>query len=86
MCIVATEEFLLFSQKMGNDLSTPVPQYSFEGLKPGGRWCLCAMLWLQAYKYNCAPKIVLAATNETLLKHISMDVLISYAYYEGQKI
>ena len=83
VCIVATEEFLEFSKKMGNDLSTPIPQYSFAGVKPGDRWCLCAMRWIEAYNHDCAPKIILSATNETMLKHISMDVLIKYAYYEG---
>ncbi|SRR6266542_5838952 len=82
VCIIATEEFLQFSKKMGNDLSTPVPKYSFPGVKPGDRWCLCAMRWIEAYKHDCAPKIVLAATNETMLNHISMDILIKYAYYE----
>ena len=86
VCIVATEDFLLFSKKMGNDLSTPNPQYGFEGVKPGDHWCLCAMRWMEAYNQNCAPKIVLAATNETFLKHISMNILISYAHYEEHKI
>lgn len=82
VCIVATEEFLQFSSKVGNDLSTPMAQYSFEGVKPGDHWCLCVKRWVEAFNYHCAPKIVLAATNETVLKHISMDLLISYAYYE----
>lgn len=82
VCIVATEEFLHFSKNAGNDLSTPIPQYSFEGVKPGDRWCLCATRWIEAYNANCAPKIVLAATNETMLKLVSMDVLIQFAFYE----
>lgn len=82
VCIVATEEFLKFSKESGNDLSTPIPEYSFAGVKPGDRWCLCALRWVDAYKNNCAPKIVLAATNETVLKHISMKVLLEYAWYE----
>ena len=84
VCIVATEEFLEFSKKAGNDLSTPVPQYSFKGVKPGERWCLCATRWMEAYRQNCAPKIVLAATNETILNHVSMDVLIAHAHYENE--
>jgi hypothetical protein len=82
VCIVATEEFLEFSKKAGNDLSTPLPEYAFKGVKPGDRWCLCALRWVEAYKANSAPKIVLAATNETILNHISMEVLIQYAHYE----
>lgn len=82
VCIVATEEFLLFSKNVGNDLSTSIPEYSFVGVKPGDRWCLCATRWIEAYNANCAPKLVLAATNETLLKLISMDVLIQFAYYD----
>jgi uncharacterized protein (DUF2237 family) len=82
VCIVATEEFLEFSKKVGNDLLTPIPRYSFEGLKPGDRWCLCALRWVEAYKSNCAPKIVLAATNEKILNHGPMEVLIKFAYYE----
>lgn len=82
VCIVATEEFLLFSKNVGNDLSTPIPEYSFLGVKPGDRWCLCATRWIEAYNAKCAPKLVLAATNETMLKLISMDVLIQFAYYD----
>jgi uncharacterized protein (DUF2237 family) len=83
VCIVATEEFLQFSKSVGNDLSTPIPEYYFTGVKPGDRWCLCASRWIEAFQHNCAPKIVLAATNETLLNHVSMDVLIKYAHYEN---
>jgi Uncharacterized protein conserved in bacteria len=82
VCIIATEEFLKFSKLVGNDLSTPIPQYDFKGVKPGDRWCLCASRWLEAYYNNCAPQILLEATNETLLEHVSMDVVISYAYRE----
>ena len=82
VCIVATEEFLKFSKTVGNDLSTPMPQYSFEGVKPGDKWCLCVSRWIEAYRHNCAPKVVLAATNETVLDHVSMDILLKFAYYE----
>jgi uncharacterized protein (DUF2237 family) len=81
VCIVATEEFLSFSKRMGNDLSTPVTPYSFAGVKPGEKWCLCASRWIEALKHNCAPKIVLEATNETILRHVSIDILLEYAYY-----
>ena len=82
VCIVATEEFLKFSKEMGNDISTPIPEYHFTGVKPGDNWCLCALRWVEAYRNNCAPKIVLEATHEDLLKHVSMDVLITYAHYK----
>ena len=81
-CIVATEEFLEFSKNAGNDLSTPIPQYHFQGVKPGDRWCLCALRWVEAYKNDAAPKIVLEATNEKMLKHVPMDVLLKFAHYE----
>ena len=84
VCIVATKEFLEFSKRVGNDLSTPLPEYGFEGVKPGDKWCLCATRWIEAYNNNCAPKIVLAATNESMLRHISMDILIQHAYYENK--
>lgn len=87
VCIIASEEFLLFSKAMGNDLSTPLPQYSFAGVRPGDKWCLCAKRWVEAYQNGYAPKIVLEATNETLLELVPMNVLISYAYRkENSKI
>jgi hypothetical protein len=82
VCIIATEEFLQFSKEKGNDLSTPLPQFGFTGVKPGDRWCLCALRWVEAYENQAAPKIVLEATNETLLRHVPMEVLLKYAYYE----
>jgi uncharacterized protein (DUF2237 family) len=83
VCIVATEEFLTFSRLVGNDLSTPVPEYSFPGVKPGDKWCLCAQRWLEALHYNCAPPIVMEATNETLLTHVSMEIVLKYAFREN---
>jgi uncharacterized protein len=82
VCIVATAEFLAFSKVAGNDLSTPRPEYGFSGVQPGDKWCLCALRWVEAFQSNCAPKIVLAATNENVLKYIPMKVLIDFAYYE----
>jgi uncharacterized protein len=81
VCIIATEEFLQFSRMAGNDLSTPIPEYSFNGVKPGDRWCLCVGRWIEAYRNGCAPKIDLAATNETVLNHVPRDILIKYAWY-----
>ncbi len=81
VCIVATEEFLAFSKAAGNDLSTPVPEWSFPGIKPGDKWCLCAIRFKEAYENNAAPKVILEATNEKTLEIVEMDVLIEHAYY-----
>lgn len=81
VCIIATEEFLQFSKMVGNDLSTPVPEWSFPGVKPGDKWCLCAERFKQAYENNAAPKVLLEATNEKTLEIVEMDVLIANAYY-----
>ena len=64
VCAVMTAEFLAFSKSVGNDLSTPVPDYGFPGLKPGDRWCLCAPRWKEALDAGMAPKVVLEATHE----------------------
>lgn len=82
VCIVATSEFLTYSKQVGNDLSTPRPEFRFDGVRPGDRWCLCALRWVEAYRHNCAPNIVLEATNETILKHVPMEILIQFAYKE----
>ncbi len=79
VCAVVTEEFLTYSKQVGNDLSTPRPEYSFPGLTPGDRWCLCASRWEQARQANCAPNVLLAATNKACLSLINLDDLIPYA-------
>jgi hypothetical protein len=81
VCIIATEEFLDFSKKVGNDLSTPVPEWSFPGVKAGDKWCLCAERFKQAHENNAAPKVLLEATNEKTLEIIEMDVLVTHAFY-----
>lgn len=81
VCIVATEEFLTYSKSVGNDLSTPRPEWSFAGIKPGDKWCLCAERFKEAYENNAAPKVLLEATNEKTLDIIEMDVLVSHAFY-----
>ena len=81
VCIVATKEFLAFSKAAGNDLSTPVPEWSFPGVKIGDKWCLCAVRFKEAHENNAAPKVILEATNEKTLEIVSMDVLIEHAYY-----
>lgn len=75
VCIEATEEFLEFSKLKGNDLSTPMLEYQFPGVKPGERWCLCATRWVEAYQANMAPKLVLEATHESMLELVPLEIL-----------
>lgn len=72
VCVVATAEFLEFSKARGNDLSTPMPDFGFPGLKPGDRWCLCAPRWREALDAGRAPQVVLAATHEASLEFASL--------------
>ncbi|MCB0402195.1 MAG: DUF2237 domain-containing protein [Flavobacteriales bacterium] len=85
VCIVATEPFLDYSKAVGNDLSTPMPEWSFPGVLAGEKWCLCAKRFLQAHEAGFAPKVVLEATNEKTLDVVPMDVLIEHAYYSKQE-
>jgi len=75
VCIVATAEFLAFSKASGNDLSTPLPDYGFPGLKPGDRWCLCAPRWQEAFEAGQPPRVVLRATHEGALSFCSLSDL-----------
>jgi uncharacterized protein len=79
VCAVMTAAFLDFSKARGNDLSTPVPQVGFAGLKPGDRWCLCAPRWQEALEAGQAPRIVLRATHEGALRFCSLADLKRYA-------
>lgn len=79
VCAEMTEAFLEFSQEMGNDLSTPVPQYGFPGLRPGDRWCLCAARWKEAFDAGFAPPVVLEATHEMVLEWIDLADLKQHA-------
>lgn len=79
VCVEVTAEFLAFSKAVGNDLSTPMPEYQFPGLKPGDKWCLCAQRWAQAYNEGKAPKLFLRATHERTLKIAPLDVLKVFA-------
>jgi uncharacterized protein (DUF2237 family) len=67
-----TAEFLAFSKSRGNDLSTPVPEFGFPGLKPGDRWCLCAPRWQEAFEANKPPRIVLRATHVGALTYCKL--------------
>jgi len=79
ICAQMSGEFLAFSQSVGNDLTTPMPQYAFPGLKPGDRWCLVADRWVQAYAAGVAPRVFLRATHKGALRHVELVVLRRYA-------
>ena len=79
VCAVMTAEFLAFSKSAGNDLSTPMPQYGFAGLKPGDRWCLCAARWKEALDAGAAPQVVLEATHAVTLQVVPLEDLKKYA-------
>ena len=79
VCAVMTAEFLAFSRAAGNDLSTPVPQFGFPGLKPGDRWCLCAPRWQEALDAGKAPRVVLTATHEGALQYCDLKDLKRFA-------
>ena len=72
VCVVVSEEFLAFSKRVGNDLSTPMPLYGFAGLKPGDRWCLCAPRWREALENGMAPPVDLMATHESALEYATL--------------
>lgn len=78
VCAVMTAEFLAFSRRAGNDLSTPRPDLHFPGLRPGDRWCLCAPRWKEALDAGAAPGVVLEATHEETLAIVTLDVLKAY--------
>ena len=73
---VMTKEFLDFTKSKGNDLSSPNIAFGFPGLIPGDRWCLCALRWMEAYEANCAPPVILEATNEKALDIIDLKYLL----------
>jgi uncharacterized protein (DUF2237 family) len=79
VCVLMTAEFLEFSRARGNDLSTPMPDMGFGGLKPGDRWCLCAARWKEALDAGMAPRVVLTATHEATLELVSLDDLKKHA-------
>ena len=79
VCAVMTAEFLAFSKKAGNDLSTAMPDYGFPGLNPGDRWCLCAPRWQEAFEAGNAPRVVLAATHQGALDYCALADLKRHA-------
>jgi hypothetical protein len=79
VCALVSAEFLAFSAEVGNDLSTPRPDYGFAGLKPGDRWCLCASRWEEARIAGFAPPVVLEATNRAALELVMLGHLQAHA-------
>lgn len=82
VCAVMTADFLAMSKYLGNDLSTPRPEFGFAGLKPGDRWCLCAARFLQAHAEGAAPQVDMAATHARTLEIVPIEVLDLYALPE----
>lgn len=79
ICIVASAEFLEYSRFRGNDLSTPIPEFGFQGVRPGDRWCLCAARWLEAYTQGMAPKVLLRSTHQRALEIAPLELLRQFA-------
>ncbi len=79
VCIYATKEFLEYSKRVGNDLSTPRPEFNFAGVKPGQSWCLSGPRFVQAHKDGMAPHIFIHATHERMLELIDLGTLKGYA-------
>jgi uncharacterized protein (DUF2237 family) len=84
VCIQVTDDFLTYSKSVGNDLSTPMPQYQFPGLAEGDRWCLVAVRWKQALGAGMAPLVVLEATHESVLEIVSLEDLQAYAITDDE--
>lgn len=84
VCIIATDEFLALSKYLGNDLSTPRPEFRFPGLKAGDRWCLCASRFLQAAEEFAAPKVVLESTHANTLEIVPLELLRAHAFAEDK--
>jgi len=79
VCTRVTAEFLEFSRSRGNDLSTPIPEFGFPGLKPGDQWCLCAARWQEALEAGAAPRVVLQATHAAALRVVKLADLKKHA-------
>lgn len=79
VCVEVTDAFLQYSRFRGNDLSSPLPEYGFPGLKEGDRWCLCAARWLEAQQQDMAPRVFLRRTHQRTLEIVPMEILRQYA-------
>ena len=82
VCAVMTTEFLEFSLNRGNDLVTPRAEYQFPGLKPGDRWCVCALRWVEAVEAGVVAPVILESTQEKILDHVSLETL---GYHQHRK-
>ena len=82
ICAIMTEDFLAFSKLMGNNLSTPIPEYNFPGLQPGECWCLCAGRWQEAFEAGMAPMVKLEACEQSALEIVDLENLKSHAVSE----
>ncbi|WP_273566098.1 DUF2237 family protein [Maribacter halichondriae] len=78
LCAVMTQEFLDYTKSRGNDLTTPIPHWSFPGLKVGSKWCLCISRWLEAESAGKAPFVILEATHKKALEYTTLEVLQEY--------
>lgn len=79
ICAIMTDEFLEFSKKIGNNLTTPVPEYNFPGLKAGDKWCLCILRWKEALESSVAPKVILESCHQKCLQYVSIKDLKMYS-------
>lgn len=79
VCAQMTSEFLSFSQRMGNDLTTPLPEVGFVGLQPGDFWCLCVTRWVEAYQHDMAPPVKIQACHQSVLKFVDLETLMEYS-------
>ncbi len=75
VCVRVTDDFLAFSRSMGNDLSTPRPEFNFVGLKDGDKWCLCVLRWREALESGAAPRVILESCHESALNHVALKDL-----------
>ena len=85
VCAEMTADFLMFSRAVGNDLSTPRPEFGFPGLSPGDRWCLCADRWKEALEAGVAPPVVLESTHMRTLEFVSLEDLQTHAVGVGSQ-
>jgi len=79
VCAIVTDAFLQFSKSKGNDLTRAYPQYNFPGLVAGDRWCLCVSRWLEAYRAEVAPPVILKACHQKTLEYVTLDCLKEFA-------
>jgi uncharacterized protein (DUF2237 family) len=86
VCIEVTARFLEYSRFKGNDLSTPMPEFGFPGLREGNRWCLCAARWMQAYQDNMAPRVYLMRTHQRALEAVPLAILKKFAAHSRHSL